>query len=191
MLEDSCALLGCNNPFHDHTPDAGPPELAKLLDTTDPAFERIAALLVDMQRAGISPTRETVAVAIKLGRLYHSSTEPVPVPAEVYETMRHDVVYYMRFGNLIKIGTSGVLQTRVRVLKPDELLATEPGSYRLERKRHRQFARFRAEGEFFYPAPELLAHIRKVKVQRRTPKPRPTAAPVNEQDLAKLGEHLF
>jgi hypothetical protein len=191
VLEDSCALLGCNNPFHDHAPAAGLPELAKLLDAADPAFERITALLVDMQRAGISPTRETVAVAIKLGRLYHSSAEPVPAPVEVYETLRHDVVYYMRFGNLIKIGTSGVLQTRVRVLKPDELLATEPGSYRLERKRHRQFSRYRAEGEFFYPAPELLEHIRKVKAQQRRPKPRAAAAPGSGQDLAKLGEHLF
>lgn len=189
MYEDICALLGCNNPFHDHNPDAGLPELAKILDATDPAFERIATLLVDMQQAGISPTRETVAVAIKLGRLYHSA-EPAALPAEAYESLRHDVVYYMRFGNLIKIGTSGVLQTRVRVLKPDELLAIEPGSYPLETKRHRQFAGFRARGEFFYPAPVLMEHIKKIRTRHHA-RSRRAKAPGSGHVVAKLGEHLF
>jgi hypothetical protein len=143
-----------------------------------------------MRDAGIEPTPDSVRVAIKLGRLYHSAGKlPVP-PASVADGMRSEVVYYMRFGNLIKIGTTGHLLARIRKLRPDELLAVEPGSYPLEKTRHREFARYQAEGEYFYPAPVLMGHIRKVRA-RHKPRSRRPKTPDGGQVLAKLGEHLF
>lgn len=53
----------------------------------------------------------------------------------------HDpVVYYLRFGDRIKIGTTTNLRTRLISVPCDEVLAVEPGSYALERERHEQFA---------------------------------------------------
>ncbi|WP_060888669.1 hypothetical protein [Streptomyces scabiei] len=192
MQEDNCALLGwCNSPFHDHEEETPLPELAKLLDTDDPAFGDIARVLVDMSTAGVEPTAESVQIAIKLGRLYHSAGQPTAVPQDAAEGLWHEVVYYMRFGNLIKIGTTGQLYTRVRRLKPDKLLAAEPGSYDLEAKRHREFARFRAEGEHFYPAPPLLQHIRRVQAQYKPRVPKRSAKAGSTPVVAKLGEQLF
>jgi hypothetical protein len=70
------------------------------------------------------------------------------------------VVYYMRMRDLVKIGTTtSPVRVRQSQLMADEVLATEPGGYELEKKRHRQFDQYRYRGERFYPGPELLAHI--------------------------------
>lgn len=168
MYEDICAQLGkCLNPLHDHGERIGAPGLSSLVDTTDPAFEAIARVLADMNAAGVKLTLASVDVAIRLGRLYQSKREQPAVPQQTAYGLRHEVVYYMRFGHLIKIGTTGLLGNRARELKPDEVLAAEPGSYDLESERHRQFGRFLAEGEYFFPAPALMAHIRKVRVRYR------------------------
>jgi hypothetical protein len=73
------------------------------------------------------------------------------------------VVYYLTFNGLIKIGTSTNVKGRMASLPHDELLATEPGSYELEKQRHRQFAHLRYKNEWFNPGPELQAHIRQLK----------------------------
>jgi excisionase family DNA binding protein len=73
------------------------------------------------------------------------------------------VVYYIRFGDRIKIGTTVNLVSRLGNLPHDQLLATEPGGVNLEGLRHAQFAEHRIRGEWFRPAPELLAHIGSVK----------------------------
>ncbi|GAB2646229.1 hypothetical protein GCM10027169_12990 [Gordonia jinhuaensis] len=72
----------------------------------------------------------------------------------------HDaVVYYIRFGNRIKIGYSTNLAQRLRVIPHDEVLATEHGGAALERIRHTQFAAERVNGEWFKPSPRLIKHI--------------------------------
>ena len=53
------------------------------------------------------------------------------------------VVYYIRFGDRIKIGTSADIWTRVKQVPCDRLLATEPGGFDVERERHVQFKKFR------------------------------------------------
>lgn len=70
------------------------------------------------------------------------------------------VVYYIRFGDRIKIGHTTNLYLRLAVLPHDELLAIEPGPLDLERMRQRQFAEHRisAKGEWFRVHPDLLAH---------------------------------
>lgn len=82
--------------------------------------------------------------------------------AEKIEQARADgnaVVYYMRIGDVIKIGTTTNLKNRMTALMPDELLATEPGHRELETMRHRQFAHLKVRGERFRPGEDLLSHI--------------------------------
>ena len=69
------------------------------------------------------------------------------------------VVYYMRIGNRVKIGTSTNLRDRLEAINPEELLALEAGDARLERRRHRQFAALRTHGEWFRLEGALRDHI--------------------------------
>jgi Helix-turn-helix domain len=77
------------------------------------------------------------------------------------------VVYYVRFADRIKIGTSTNLSSRLRGVPHDELLATEPGDWLVEHMRHEQFARYRITGEWFRRGQALLDHI--AKLARETP----------------------
>jgi hypothetical protein len=71
------------------------------------------------------------------------------------------VVYYIRVGDLIKIGTTTSLLERVRAYPPDsQLLAVEPGAEAVEQRRHEQFAHLlAARREWFRPAADLMEHI--------------------------------
>lgn len=75
------------------------------------------------------------------------------------------VVYYVRLGDHVKIGTTVNLTLRLRALYLDHdaslLLAVEPGGFELEQIRHEQFdaERVHANRELFNPSPRLLAHI--------------------------------
>lgn len=75
------------------------------------------------------------------------------------ERPRVDVVYYLRYADRIKIGTSAQPRRRLGAIRHDALLAFERGGRSLEQQRHRQFAALREGGEWFRAAPELLAHI--------------------------------
>lgn len=77
----------------------------------------------------------------------------------IYVRGRPSVVYYMRFGNRIKIGYSTNLRVRRDALRPDEILAIEPGYQGEERAQHVRFAEYREEGEFFRMNRELVDHI--------------------------------
>ena len=77
------------------------------------------------------------------------------------QALRVDVVYYLRFHDRIKIGTSGNPRSRLPQLRFEELLAFERGDRRTEQKRHAQFADHRFEGsEWFRSHQALDAHIR-------------------------------
>jgi len=71
---------------------------------------------------------------------------------------RVDVVYYLRYADRIKIGTTAKPRQRLAVIMHDELLAFERGDRVLERARHAQFAGIREGGEWFTATPELRAH---------------------------------
>ncbi|WP_100810124.1 GIY-YIG nuclease family protein [Microbacterium sp. BR1] len=75
------------------------------------------------------------------------------------ERPRVDVVYYLRYADRIKIGTSARPRQRLGAIWHDELLAFELGGRALEQQRHRHFAAWREGGEWFRAAPELLTHI--------------------------------
>lgn len=77
------------------------------------------------------------------------------------------VVYYIRVGRHVKIGTTFDLRTRLHALgrthvaEDFELLGYERGGYALERQRHNEFATERVDPrrELFNPSRRLLAHI--------------------------------
>jgi hypothetical protein len=82
------------------------------------------------------------------------------VDMEQAAVARVDVVYYLRFGDRIKIGTSSNPRQRLGSLRFDELLAFERGDRALEQRRHVQFAEQRfARTEWFAIHPTLLEHI--------------------------------
>ena len=82
----------------------------------------------------------------------------------VKSTTYVDVVYYLRFGDRIKIGTSANLRQRLAVLPHDELLAIELGDRAKENSRHVQFDSFRfGKTEWFRPDDVLVRHIRKLR----------------------------
>jgi hypothetical protein len=82
------------------------------------------------------------------------------------------IVYYVRVGDRVKIGTT-VKTVRQRFqgqLPPDaQVLATEPGSYEVERRRHRQFQHLQDANEWFHGGPELWEHIAQLREEHGTP----------------------
>jgi hypothetical protein len=77
---------------------------------------------------------------------------------------RPHVVYYMRIGNRVKIGTTSDIKRRLSTINPEELLATEPGGYDLEKERHQQFEHLRSHGEWFAYEGALEAHVQELMV---------------------------
>ncbi|MFV8301278.1 hypothetical protein ACNQP7_31770 [Mycolicibacterium fortuitum] len=72
----------------------------------------------------------------------------------------HDpIVYYLKFGDRVKIGTSTNLRKRLLDIPHDEVLAVEPGGPAMERCRHLQFANSRVNGEWFSCGDDLMQHI--------------------------------
>ncbi|RIJ52219.1 GIY-YIG nuclease family protein [Clavibacter lycopersici] len=73
---------------------------------------------------------------------------------------RVEVVYYIRFGDRMKIGTSANPRQRLGTLRHDELLAFERGGREVERARHVQFARQRFDRtEWFDLDARLREHV--------------------------------
>lgn len=72
-------------------------------------------------------------------------------------------VYYIRFGDRVKIGYTTNLRGRLQAIPHDEVLATEPGDMQHERNRHVQFADLRVIGEWFRYEEPLISHIKSLK----------------------------
>lgn len=79
------------------------------------------------------------------------------------------VVYFVRMGDLIKIGTTSNLLQRIQGLSltMGHVLATEPGGYMREQELHGRFAALREHGEWFRAEPELLAYIDAIPARGR------------------------
>lgn len=69
------------------------------------------------------------------------------------------VVYFVRFQNLVKIGFTTNMATRMASVPHDDILGTVPGTMEDEKKCHAAFAHLRVQGEWFRPEPELLTFI--------------------------------
>lgn len=82
------------------------------------------------------------------------------IPDEEFERPRVEVVYYIRYRDQIKIGTSANPRLRLASIPHDEVLAFERGGRALERRRHEQFAAHRYPGtEWFAVHDALAAHV--------------------------------
>jgi hypothetical protein len=84
---------------------------------------------------------------------------PLPTPDRGHPWDEQGWVYFIRKGDLIKIGWTSHRQRRFRELQPDHVLATTPGTVYDERRCHAAFAHLREHGEWFRPEPDLLAFI--------------------------------
>jgi hypothetical protein len=151
--------------------------LLELIDTSDPAWPATAAALREMTLAGVELDAATVTAAVKIGRRRWETTEKEALAwAAKHERIglavsSASIVYYVRRGSLIKIGTTVDPAKRFSTLLPDEILAFEPGSYPEEAARHRQFRHLRCRGEHFTMAAELLDRIREIRALYGDPDP--------------------
>lgn len=134
------------------------------IDLEDPALRHIAQeMLVLIGRYGRDPNDpETIRMAIDGGRHGYEQEQQRQQRTAARST---PVVYYVRVGDLIKIGTTGNLRDRMRGYPPNAaLLASEPGGCKLEQQRLTQFADTRAERwEWFRQSPALIEHINSLR----------------------------
>jgi pyruvate/2-oxoacid:ferredoxin oxidoreductase alpha subunit len=73
---------------------------------------------------------------------------------------RVDVVYYLRFRDRVKIGTTSNPRQRFAAIRHDQLLAFERGDRRVEQRRHGEFADERqGTSEWFDLSDRLRSHI--------------------------------
>lgn len=76
-----------------------------------------------------------------------------------------NVVYYIRFRDALKIGTSTDVVNRVSHHPLEALLAIEPGSFKLEAHRHKQFAPYRIKGEWFEYNADTRAMVNTIRLE--------------------------
>lgn len=76
-------------------------------------------------------------------------------------------IYYIRVGDLIKIGFTTRLEQRLLQYPPNaELLADHPGTRATEQDMHGRFEQYRSRGrEWFTAGVKLMEHISQVRVQ--------------------------
>lgn len=104
------------------------------------------------------------AVAKRLIGMYDHVPRVTPKDAKKAKPVivrgKSSVVYYLRFGDRVKIGTTTNLRSRLAAIPHDELLAVEPGNHAIEHMRHLQFADFRVTGEWFRNSPDVADHYK-------------------------------
>lgn len=123
------------------------------VDSEHPLFPEIRQAIFAAARKGMDVDNPKVSRVI---------AEKVLTAADRAERREEtDVVYYIRVGSLIKLGTTCDLKTRINAYPPDaELLVTETGSYDRETQRIEEFAEYLAgRREWFHPGPRLMEHI--------------------------------
>ncbi|WP_069751593.1 hypothetical protein [Streptomyces sp. EN16] len=165
--------------------------LLAMIDTDDPAFACIADALQTMKTAGVELDESAVAIAVKLGKQKHEQKQQRETPSAGWQQRRsrpdrQSIVYYMRRADFIKIGTTTDPHSRFSSLRPDEILAFEPGGPDDEYLRHRQFlwCRVGKRSEYFRQTQKLLAHIDTLVAQHGVPDPTwPTVASIGKGHL--------
>lgn len=124
-------------------------------------YRRIAQNMADVASDPLFKLRSAVEY---IEEQRHRATNR-PSPAD------KPTVYYVQVSDCVKIGYTGRLQQRMMSYPPNKrLLATEPGDYALESKRHEQFADLLAYGhEWFRPDQKLIDHINELRKQSGVP----------------------
>lgn len=73
------------------------------------------------------------------------------------------VVYYMRQGDLVKIGTTTDIGSRAASIGAQGVMAIEPGDAAVEHRRHDEFAADRSHLEYFRLSAPLAVHVVEVR----------------------------
>jgi hypothetical protein len=119
----------------------------------------------DMRDWGVDVTPEIARECMQTHRQRALGQEEFQEQMELrLQARRHPpIVYYMRLGNLVKIGFTANLTNRMGSIRPQELMVTEPGGREREQERHAQFADLKAHGEWFRLESPLTEHIEAVR----------------------------
>lgn len=144
----------------------------------DPIYSAVISKIMEMKILQVEITAELMERIID-SEIYKGQDAPPPPPSAAAPIQRKpqairesvdavgEVVYYMRIGNRVKIGTSTNLRRRLASLNPEELMAVERGGRTVEACRHRQFAGLRTNGEWFRLEGELAQHIKEIQEASR------------------------
>jgi hypothetical protein len=151
-------------------------QILDLFDTTSPSWPYVVVVFNEFTRAGIELDATTAPFALKLGELryadaQHEQHRPLPSVQMSLAGVAESLVYYIQRGGLIKIGTTRSPASRFSGLRPDAILAIEPGARPQEVQRHHQFAHLHVGGEYFHDAPELREHIEYIRALHGEPDP--------------------
>lgn len=153
--------------------------LARLFKAPDEVETIVRAFKAMQAVTGVSYEPAIAGVYKTVGRMdpreeaYWTSFRQALTPRYGPDATKYYVYFARRSDGLIKIGTSKDPESRVRGIGTISgmavtLLALQWGSYKDERALHRRFAAHRVVGEWFKPAPELLAHIEANAVWKAT-----------------------
>lgn len=149
----NCAIPGCDQAQADHAP-------LPLCET------HLAVAAEWSSRTDLLPS-PCLACGSRIGTHYPSGWICAvcewrygEVPDSDVAPPRVDVVYYLRQGDRVKIGTTANPRQRFGAIWHEEVLAFERGDRRLEQRRHQQFAGDRFTGsEWFHLTPAIAEHI--------------------------------
>jgi hypothetical protein len=132
---------------------------------TSPALPYIATYLRHAEALGLEPSEpDTIRRAMTAGVRAYETEQARQTTLRSYARLRPGsshapVVYYIRAGSMVKIGTSTNLRRRMNALSTRTVIAVEPGDATVETERHEQFGALRRHGEWFEMDPALAAHI--------------------------------
>lgn len=126
-------------------------------DTPSDPLAGVSSQASDSMRSDGGELREDVDLANRIALLHAIHGDPF------------GVVYYIAFGDRIKIGTTTDLKARMSALPHDEILAVEPGSNELEKRRHREFGEHRLRGEWFRDVAALREHASDLREEHGEP----------------------
>jgi len=93
-----------------------------------------------------------------------TSTEHAHTATPETRATKKGHVYFIRFGDRIKIGFTTSVTTRMKNVPHDEILALVPGTLSTERMYHKQFDAIRITGEWFDNDPRLTDFIKTLPV---------------------------
>jgi hypothetical protein len=158
-MEDSCAL--CGNPAHAAAPVVLC--LAHLLEAHDWVDDEFG--MTDLLPTPCAFCGSRLGIRYPSGWLCAVCEWRVgDLPPEGASATRVDVVYYLRYRDRIKIGTTANPAQRFASLPHDEVLAFERGDRIVEQRRHAQFAGSRIpRTEWFETDEALLALVARLR----------------------------
>lgn len=84
---------------------------------------------------------------------------------KMYDT---SVVYFIRFRDAVKVGTTTDLSTRMNELPWEEIVGIAPGGIHAEVQHHRNLRPYRIHGEWFELTDEVAAYIQRVNEDHAT-----------------------